>query len=301
MGLLPVAPRGGAAARVRAPSPTLRLDRNRNKLTRAEQARERTLRIGVVGLSAGHSIAHVLAMEGLAGEIRLADFDTLELSNLNRIPASVLDLGVNKAVVAARRIAEIDPYLRVVVEPEGVTRENLGAFLDGLDVVIEECDSLDMKFLVREAARDRRIPVIMETSDRGVLDVERFDLEPDRPIFHGLLGRHGLDEAGRTHPRPEGPLRDPPDRPTRGVLARGGVAARGRPDDHRMAPARQRGHPRRRDGGRRRASDRPGRGTAVGSRALRRRGDPLGPRAGRGRPRGRGRPLHAAARGPAAR
>jgi hypothetical protein len=27
----------------------------------------------------------------------------------------------------------------------------------------------------------------METSDRGVLDVERFDLEPDRPIFHGLL------------------------------------------------------------------------------------------------------------------
>jgi len=74
-------------------------------------------------------------MEGLAGEIiRLADFDTLELSNLNRIPASVLDLGVNKAVVAARRIAEIDPYLRVVVEPTGIRPENLGEFLDGLDL-----------------------------------------------------------------------------------------------------------------------------------------------------------------------
>jgi molybdopterin/thiamine biosynthesis adenylyltransferase len=167
---------------------TLRLDRNRNKLTRAEQARQRTLRIGVVGLSAGHTIAHVIAMEGLAGEIRLADFDTVELSNLNRIPASVLDLGINKAIVAARRIAEIDPYLRVIVEPTGVRPDNLGEFLDGLDLVIEECDSLDMKFLVREAARERQIPVIMETSDRGVLDVERFDLEPDRPIFHGLLG-----------------------------------------------------------------------------------------------------------------
>jgi len=179
-----------AVVRLLAPKSfsTLRLDRNRNKLTRAEQARQRTLRIGVVGLSAGHTIAHVIAMEGLAGEIRLADFDTLELSNLNRIPASVLDLGVNKAVVAARRIAEIDPYLRVVVEPTGIRPENLGEFLDGLDLVIEECDSLDMKFLVREAARDRQIPVIMETSDRGVLDVERFDLEPDRPIFHGLLG-----------------------------------------------------------------------------------------------------------------
>ena len=167
---------------------TLRLDRNRNKLTRAEQARQRTLRVGVVGLSAGHSIAHVLAMEGIVGELRLADFDTVELSNLNRIPASVLDLGINKALVAARRIAEIDPYLRVIVQQEGVTRENLPEFLDGLDLVIEECDSLDMKFLVREVARDARIPVIMETSDRGVLDVERFDLEPDRPIFHGLLG-----------------------------------------------------------------------------------------------------------------
>ena len=167
---------------------TLRLDRNRNKLTRAEQARQRSLCIGIIGVSAGHSIAHVIAMEGLAGEIRLADFDVIELSNLNRIPASVLDLGINKAVVAARRIAEIDPYLRVVVEPEGIGRENLGAFLDGLDVVIEMCDALDMKFLVREAARERRVPVIMETNDRGVLDVERFDLEPDRPIFHGLLG-----------------------------------------------------------------------------------------------------------------
>jgi molybdopterin/thiamine biosynthesis adenylyltransferase len=166
---------------------TLRLDRNRNKLTRDEQARQRRLRIGVIGLSVGHSIAHVLAMEGLAGEIRVADFDTLELSNLNRIPGSVLDLGVNKAVVAARRIGEIDPYLRVLTIPEGITPENLGSFLDGLDLVIEECDSLDVKLLVREAARERRIPVLMETSDRGVLDVERFDLEPDRPIFHGLL------------------------------------------------------------------------------------------------------------------
>ncbi len=166
----------------------LRLDRNRNKLTRDEQARLRTFRIGVVGVSTGNSVAHVLAMEGLAGELRLADFDTVDVSNLNRLPASVLDLGVNKAVVGARRITETDPYLRVVAFTDGVRPENLAEFLDGLDVVIEECDSLDMKFLVREAARERRIPVIMETSDRGILDVERFDLEPSRPIFHGIFG-----------------------------------------------------------------------------------------------------------------
>jgi hypothetical protein len=45
-----------------------------------------------------------------------------------------------------------------------------------------------MKLRVRECARVLGIPVIMDTSDRGLLDVERFDLEPARPVLHGLVG-----------------------------------------------------------------------------------------------------------------
>ena len=171
----------------------VRLDRNRNMITAEEHARLATLRIGVVGLSVGHVIAHTLAAQGLCGELRLADFDEIELSNLNRVPATVLDLGINKAEVAARRIAELDPYLHVRVLDTGLTLDNVAEFLDGLDIVIEECDSLDIKAILREAARDRRIPVLMATSDRGLVDVERFDLEPQRPILHGLLGE--LDTA----------------------------------------------------------------------------------------------------------
>jgi molybdopterin/thiamine biosynthesis adenylyltransferase len=167
---------------------TLRLDRNRNKLTAAEQADLGQLTVGVIGLSVGHAIAHALALEGTCGHLRLADFDHLELSNLNRIPATVLDLGLNKAVIVSRRIAELDPYLEIEVIPEGLDGDTLDAFVTGLDILVEECDSLDVKALVREAARAQRVPVLMETSDRGLLDVERFDLEPDRPIFHGLLG-----------------------------------------------------------------------------------------------------------------
>ncbi|MGG7103478.1 Rv1355c family protein [Rhodococcus sp. 24CO] len=166
----------------------LRLDRNRNKITRDEQARLRRLRVGIVGLSVGNAIAQVLALEGLCGELRLADFDSIDLSNLNRIPVGITDVGVNKAVVAARRVAELDPYLPVSVFTAGVTEESVDAIVDGLDLVVEECDSLDAKLSVRRAARGRGIPVIMETTDRGLLDIERFDLEPQRPLFHGLLG-----------------------------------------------------------------------------------------------------------------
>lgn len=45
-----------------------------------------------------------------------------------------------------------------------------------------------MKIAAREYARDLGIPVVMDCNDRGMLDVERFDREPDRALLHGLLG-----------------------------------------------------------------------------------------------------------------
>ncbi|MBO0865459.1 MAG: Rv1355c family protein, partial [Mycobacterium sp.] len=167
----------------------VRLDRNRNMITTEEQTRLGTLRIGVAGLSAGHVIAYMLAAQGLCGELRLTDFDRVALSNLNRLPATILDLGLNKAEVAARRIAELDPYLQVRVLSGGLTSNTVDEFLDGLDIVVDECDALDMKVILRECARTRRIPLLMATSDRGLLDVERFDQQPLRPILHGLLGK----------------------------------------------------------------------------------------------------------------
>jgi molybdopterin/thiamine biosynthesis adenylyltransferase len=171
----------------------VRLDRNRNNITAAEQDRLAALNVGVAGLSVGHVIAHTLVAQGLCGHLRLADFDHLELSNLNRVPATVFDLGLNKAVVAARRAAELDPYLALEVFDAGLTFDTVDEFVDGLDIVVEECDSLDIKAALRQAARARGIPVLMATSDRGLVDVERFDQEPQRPILHGLLGDLDLE------------------------------------------------------------------------------------------------------------
>lgn len=166
----------------------LRTSRNRNKITAAEQARLGALTIGVVGLSVGQATALTLALEGIGGELRLADHDTLSLSNLNRLRAGVHEIGVNKAVITARAIWEINPYARLSLFTEGVHEGVIDDFLDGLDLLFEECDDLAMKVRLREGARARRIPVLMETSDRGMLDVERFDLEPERPLLHGLVG-----------------------------------------------------------------------------------------------------------------
>jgi molybdopterin/thiamine biosynthesis adenylyltransferase len=174
----------------------LRTDRNRNKITREERDRLAAKRVGVVGLSAGHAIALALALERGCGELRLADADSLDLSNLNRVRAGVHEIGLPKVVVASRAIAEVDPFLEVTCFPGGVQAGNVDAFLLGngpLDLVFDECDSLDVKLLLRERAREAGIPVVMATGERGMLDVERYDLEPDRPLLHGLVG--DLDSA----------------------------------------------------------------------------------------------------------
>lgn len=169
----------------------VRTDRNRNKITAEEQALLATKKVGVIGLSVGQSVCMTLAMERSFGELRIADFDTLDLSNLNRIRSSTAALGHLKTVNVAREIAEIDPFLKVTVYSEGlIGAEDIDRFLtDGgkLDLLVDECDSVGIKILARQRAKDLRIPVLMDTSDRGMIDLERFDLEPDRPIMHGLI------------------------------------------------------------------------------------------------------------------
>ena len=169
----------------------VRTNRNQYKITKEERAILATKKIGVVGLSVGQSIALTLAMERSFGELRLADFDDLELSNLNRIRTPLHNMGLKKAYAVAREIYELDPYLKLTLFDDGLTESNIDAFFTeggNLDVLVDECDGLDIKILARYKARDLKIPVVMDTSDRGMLDVERFDLEPDRPLLHGLVG-----------------------------------------------------------------------------------------------------------------
>ncbi|MBD1430140.1 MULTISPECIES: ThiF family adenylyltransferase [Sphingobacterium] len=167
----------------------VRTNRNQLKISKEEQQKLASKKIGVIGLSVGQSIALTIAMERICGSLRLADFDSLDLSNMNRLRAGVFNLSVPKVVIAAREIAEIDPFLDVEIYPEGVAENNFEAFLKGnggVDVLVEVCDSFEVKIKSRLEARKAGIPVVMDTNDKGMLDIERFDLEPGRPLFHGL-------------------------------------------------------------------------------------------------------------------
>lgn len=164
----------------------LRTTRNRYLITDSEQKLWASSTIAVAGLSVGGSVLHTCALTG-ARRFRIADPDTLGPSNLNRLAGSVCDLGVPKTTLAARRVLELDPYTEVETFAAGYSAASAEPFLSDVAVVLEEMDDLRRKIELRVAARKRRVPVVMVTDDGdGVMvDVERFDLDPDYPLLHG--------------------------------------------------------------------------------------------------------------------
>ena len=181
----------------------LRTSRNKHKITQDEQDYLASRVMGVIGLSVGQSVALTLAMERTCGTLRIADYDSLELTNLNRIRAGVASLGLPKTMVVAREIAELDPFIEVEVFSEGITEDNIDSFLEGdkkLDLLLEECDSMPVKVLSRLKARKLGIPVLMDTSDRGMIDVERFDIDDTLPLFHGLCPISNMEQLNAMSP-----------------------------------------------------------------------------------------------------
>lgn len=170
----------------------LRTARNRNIITSKEQIHYRNINVGIVGLSVGSTILHALTVSGGPKNLKIADFDTIEISNLNRIHATLLDVNENKATVAAKNIWAIDPFAKIEIWEEGIQKDTLKNFVLGkpkLNLFIDELDNLSLKIESRFICRKEGIPVIMATDngDSVSLDIERFDLEPKRQFFHGII------------------------------------------------------------------------------------------------------------------
>ncbi len=178
---------------------TLRTARNRNVITEKEQQNFRNLKLGIVGLSVGSNALSSLVYLGGPKYYRIADFDSIEITNLNRIQANLLDVGENKAVVAAHRTWEIDPFAQIDIWDKGIRLENLEKFIaeDKLDFFVDTMDNLFLKIKAREICRKNKIPVLMitENGDSTILDIERYDLEPMRPLFHGRIQEGDFENA----------------------------------------------------------------------------------------------------------
>lgn len=161
----------------------IKYTRNNYKINSSEQLELLAKTVGVVGLSVGCSIVKTLVMEGICGKVKIADYDTLDLSNTNRIDWGVFDVGKSKIELVYRWIKESNPFIEVEIFSDGVNEVNAESFFGksntDLDLVIDECDSIRIKILLRQYAKRNEIPLVMHTSDRGMLDIENYSLEKE--------------------------------------------------------------------------------------------------------------------------
>ena len=184
----------------------LRTARNKNLITADEQAKFYNFNVGVAGLSVGSHAALTLAMMGGGRVVKLADPDEISGSNLNRIRFGFTRVGENKCDVVTQEITQMNPYSEIHSYPQGVTPDGLPEFFAGppkLGVMIELVDNLEMKIRIREEAKKQRIPVIMATDngDNVIVDVERYDLDPQPKIFNGAAGDLTLEEFQKFPPQ----------------------------------------------------------------------------------------------------
>ncbi|CAN5162391.1 hypothetical protein BH11PAT4_BH11PAT4_4900 [soil metagenome] len=177
----------------------LRTTRNRHLIQEQEQLDFAKARIGIAGMSVGQAALFTTILSGGPEHIRIADFDNLSITNLNRLPSSVCELTLPKVAAATRRALELNPFLEIEQFADGLTEENMEQFMVGdgtqkLDVYVEEIDSIHLKIASRFVARKHRIPVVMATDngDNAIVDVERFDLDGDYPLFHGSVSEEIL-------------------------------------------------------------------------------------------------------------
>lgn len=117
--------------------------------------------LGVGGLGGWSALN--LACCGI-GEMRLVDFDRVELSNLNRqVLYSEEDIGRLKAEAAAERLGGFNSKMRLDVRVERMGSEAAVAeAIDGCDIVIDACDwpAHDIELWVNSACFSAGIPFI---------------------------------------------------------------------------------------------------------------------------------------------
>ncbi len=169
----------------------LRISRNNKLITKAEQKKFKDFKIGIAGLNVGNPAAVCIALEGGSKCMKFADFDILSASNLNRFRSSLSELGLNKAILTARQVFEIDPYMKIDIFDQGVISGDEEKFLldPKLDLLIEETDNLKLKIDIREKAKKYKIPVLMVTGngENLIIDIERYDIDEDLKIMNGYL------------------------------------------------------------------------------------------------------------------
>lgn len=147
--------------------------------------RSRALIVGLGGL--GSPVALYLAAAGV-GELHLADFDTVDITNLQRqIVHDTASVGQRKVDSAASRLLAINPQLHVQRYPQGLDADTLAAAVAAVDLVLDCSDNFSTRQAVNAACVAAGKPLVSGAAIRLEGQLAVFDpRQAQSPCYHCL-------------------------------------------------------------------------------------------------------------------
>lgn len=126
------------------------------------------------------------------GKIIICDFDSVELSNLNRqFLHTEARVGMNKALSARKTLKEINPNLEIIACTDRITAENAEQLMASADIVFDCVDDVATKFNISKFTSKKNIPHIISS----MMDINSYAIifhTPHTPCFSCLYDNNSI-------------------------------------------------------------------------------------------------------------
>lgn len=118
----------------------------------ASQLKLKEANVLVVGAGGLGSPALLYLTAAGVGNLGIADFDTIDISNLQRqILFTSTDVGKNKATTAVEHLRKLNPHIQLKSYTDRVTSKNALALIQDYDIVLDGTDNLSTRYLLNDA------------------------------------------------------------------------------------------------------------------------------------------------------
>ena len=109
----------------------------------------KVLVIGAGGL--GCPVLQYLVSAGV-GKIGIVDGDVVDVTNLHRqILYSVDNIGMSKALVAARELRRLNPFIEIQAFPNNIYTKNAFELINNYDIIVDCTDNYSARFIINDA------------------------------------------------------------------------------------------------------------------------------------------------------
>jgi len=141
------------------------IKRNSGYVSKETQDKIYKTKILIAGCGIGSTIAECLLRAGFIN-LTLVDFDTVELSNLNRQIFSSNQIGENKAIALKSRLSSIYPEANILAITEPLSEKNISQIVKNNDIIMDTIDFLDLQAILdlHDEAFNQKKPLVSMVS-----------------------------------------------------------------------------------------------------------------------------------------